>query len=902
MPEVSQIKINGKLYSFADLEARERIQVYTCTLNEDLSINTIDLAYSDCVTAEEAQKQVLIIGIEQTGCTLVFRDLGKHLENGEATYLFKTSFDHATDSHIREIIIRVPQNGVAFTSIYTYENEDNKVSSWNSELSDESYPTEKLVKTTLDEKASAAELEKTNTQHTSDIERLNRRIDSISGAIAFFSLSLNDKEPYVNPETMKYQIKENDAWVDYDGDAKPDETQYTVRHYLKADITIDDGYNEDLMDIVAKSWLQKEFGFTTIEQLDNASIYFSDIERTGGPDSVRVDYWRNLANTEIGDYPLLQQTGCYKTSSSSDVAPFTSTSQGTIIGTTVDGQIGSLGGGIGVVNGWDTIKSDIEELQNSAVEGATEKPLMDSTIAAVGTSTKFAREDHTHPKDSTKENVSNKITSWNKYSSDVSYPSEKLVKAALDEKETKENSKVHLYFAESKRTFSTLGNAALGDKVYIRKKDTNNYYEGYVAYKQADTTLVMLTTSPFGNSIPYVYVEADKKKGYIDSGPDKAFTTETFTLNSQTYNGFYSYISTTIQNYLVENTIKVNKYVSNNSGEIVTISRKIYLPSSQELGGTKTDVQDTDYVFTNKLTDQRYITRTCLPLETTPLIGDKYWAWWPRLVEIENGKITETSGLWGSTILDKVPCPVMCFSNSTPLRSDGFLADYPDEVSISVSMLTNDQGDKISLLDSDWRKRLSNSIYDSTLNYPTCAAVYNLKTTLESSKEDTANKVTSISGSETFAQKNTLFPTVGASLNYFYRKPDVLSTSSYDPQQSTVGEASATISGLTLSPYRFLRAYIGGFNGGTSSSYGNTNLIVDIDLGSNASRNGYYTGGAATTAYDPGQSRIFAVCSAQINGAGNDNFYFNWLVRYQSQTPANLSGSGRQLYRLEGWY
>ena len=899
MPEVSQIKINGKLYSLADLEAREKIQVYICTLNEDLSINTISLAYSDCVAAEEAQRQILIIGIESSGCELVFRDLGKHLADGEIVYLFKTSFNHATDSHIREIVIRVPQNGVASTSFYTYENEDNKVSNWNSELSDESYPTEKLVKTTLDEKALAVDLEKTNTQHTSDIERLNRRIDSISGAIAFFSFSLNDKEPYINPETMKYQIKENDAWADYDGDTKPDETQYTVRHYLKADITIDDTYNEDLMDIAAKAWLQKEFGFTTIEQLDNASIYFSDIERTGGPDSVRVDYWRNLTNTEISTYPLLQQTGCYKTSSSSDVAPFTSTSQGTIIGTTVDGQIGSLGGGIGIVNGWDTIKSDIEELQNSATEGATEKPLMDTNVAAVGTSTKFAREDHTHPKDSAKENVSNKITSWNRYSSDVSYPSEKLVKAALDEKETKENSKVHLYAAVSKRTFSTLGDAALGDKIYIRKKDTNNYYEGYVAYKQTDTTLVMLTTSPFGNKVPYVYIETDNKKGYIDSGPDKAFTTETFTINSKTYNGFYSYISATIQNYLVENTIKVNKYVSNESGEITTISRKIYLPSSQELGATNTNVQDTDYVFTNKLTDQTYVTRTCYSGQLT---SSSNYDWYFDNVVIKSGKATVQLGIYGTTILSKTPCPVMCFSNSTPMRSDGFLADYPDEVSFSASMLTNDQGDKISLIDSYWRGRLSNSITDTTLYYPTCAAVYELKTTLESSKEDTANKIASISGSETVTQKSTLFPTVGASLDYFYRKPDTLWTGSRDPTQSVVGSASASVSGLTLSSYRFLRAYIGGFNGGTDSSYGNTNLIVDIDLSSNASRNGYYTGGAATTSYDPGQSRIFAVCSAQINGAGNDNFYFNWLVRYQSQTPAKLSGSGRVLYRLEGWY
>jgi hypothetical protein len=162
------------------------------------------LAYSDCVAAEEAQRQILIIGIEPSGCELVFRDLGKHLDDGEIVYLFKTSFNHATDSYIREIVIKVPQNGVASTSFYTYENEGNKVLSWNSEPSDESYPTEKLVKTTLDEKALAVDLEKTNTQHTSDIERLNRRIDSISGAIAFFSLSLNDKEPYVDPETMKY--------------------------------------------------------------------------------------------------------------------------------------------------------------------------------------------------------------------------------------------------------------------------------------------------------------------------------------------------------------------------------------------------------------------------------------------------------------------------------------------------------------------------------------------------------------------------------------------------------------------------------------------------------------------------------------------------------------------------
>jgi hypothetical protein len=88
---------------------------------------------------------------------------------------------------------------------------------------------------------------------------------------------------------------------------------------------------------------------------------------------------------------------------------------------------------------------------------------------------------------------------------------------------------------------------------------------------------------------------------------------------------------------LVENTIKVNKYVSNESGEITTISRKIYLPSSQELGATNTNIQDTDYVFTNKLTDQAYVTRTCYSGQLT---SSSNYGWYFDNVVIKNGKAT----------------------------------------------------------------------------------------------------------------------------------------------------------------------------------------------------------------------------------------------------------------------
>lgn len=70
----------------------------------------------------------------------------------------------------------------------------------------------------------------------------------------------------------------------------------------------------------------------------------------------------------------------------------------------------------------------------------TSAPAMDGTASA-GSSTKWAKGDHVHPSDTSREAVANKKTSWSSTPSDTNYPSEKLVKDSLDNKVDKVSGK-----------------------------------------------------------------------------------------------------------------------------------------------------------------------------------------------------------------------------------------------------------------------------------------------------------------------------------------------------------------------------------------------------------------------------------------------------------------------------
>ena len=73
-----------------------------------------------------------------------------------------------------------------------------------------------------------------------------------------------------------------------------------------------------------------------------------------------------------------------------------------------------------------TLPSDVVRDSNYVhIEGATEVPLMDG-ITSVGLSTKYAREDHIHPTDTSREAIANK-TSVILGTSDIKYPTDKAV-------------------------------------------------------------------------------------------------------------------------------------------------------------------------------------------------------------------------------------------------------------------------------------------------------------------------------------------------------------------------------------------------------------------------------------------------------------------------------------------
>ena len=73
-----------------------------------------------------------------------------------------------------------------------------------------------------------------------------------------------------------------------------------------------------------------------------------------------------------------------------------------------------------------TLPSDVVRDSNYVhIEGATEVPLMDG-ITSVGLSTKYAREDHIHPTDTSREAIANKTTVI-LGTSDIKYPTDKAV-------------------------------------------------------------------------------------------------------------------------------------------------------------------------------------------------------------------------------------------------------------------------------------------------------------------------------------------------------------------------------------------------------------------------------------------------------------------------------------------
>ena len=83
------------------------------------------------------------------------------------------------------------------------------------------------------------------------------------------------------------------------------------------------------------------------------------------------------------------------------------------------------------VNGTVLSKDSNNAVDVPVPTGSDSNPSMDGTASA-GTSMQWSKGDHVHPTDTSREAVSNKVTSWSSTLSDTKYPSEKLVKESLD--------------------------------------------------------------------------------------------------------------------------------------------------------------------------------------------------------------------------------------------------------------------------------------------------------------------------------------------------------------------------------------------------------------------------------------------------------------------------------------
>ena len=125
------------------------------------------------------------------------------------------------------------------------------------------------------------------------------------------------------------------------------------------------------------------------------------------------------------------------------------------------------------------------------VEGATANPLMDGT-AAVGISTKYAREDHVHPSDTSKEDIANKTTVV-LGTSDSKYPTDKAVAEFVNSSIATNTAN---YISNNGEPFTSVeqleaysGPVTNNDYAFVTGTDSegNTYYDRYKATVSGST-------------------------------------------------------------------------------------------------------------------------------------------------------------------------------------------------------------------------------------------------------------------------------------------------------------------------------------------------------------------------------------------------------------------------------
>ena len=139
-----------------------------------------------------------------------------------------------------------------------------------------------------------------------------------------------------------------------------------------------------------------------------------------------------------------------------------------------------------------TLPGDVVRDSNYVhVEGATEVPLTDG-IASVGISTKYAREDHVHPSDTSKEDIANKTTVV-LGTSDSKYPTDKAIAEFVNSSIATNTAN---YISNNGEPFTSVeqleaysGPVTNNDYAFVTGTDSegNTYYDRYKATVSGET-------------------------------------------------------------------------------------------------------------------------------------------------------------------------------------------------------------------------------------------------------------------------------------------------------------------------------------------------------------------------------------------------------------------------------
>ena len=334
------------------------------------------------------------------------------------------------------------------TKINSKEQKSNKVASWNSTPSDDKYPSEKLVKDSLDGKANSIHNQASSTitdSHTyinignvaNTQESINSAIDTKLGQLSNIdAINVVSTLPTASSSTMGklYIISEYGVINVYY--TEEDNGSYSW-HEMDADIL--DELSIDWIDIVNNpfgSALPEDYAtsshshgnITSDGTIGSASGYLL-ITSTGGT----ITSAQTVSSSKINDSNAHSNIG----SSANDTQSTINSAINTALGNKANT---SDLGAVALSNSYN----DLTNKPNIPSASST-TPSADTTNGSVGDGTTWARSNHTHPKSSIyaeaththsqyltshqdisgKEDLSNKVTSISPSSTDTQYPSAK---------------------------------------------------------------------------------------------------------------------------------------------------------------------------------------------------------------------------------------------------------------------------------------------------------------------------------------------------------------------------------------------------------------------------------------------------------------------------------------------